>query len=239
MALPNWTSDFTIGNQNAAWWTTGLTSPVQVCATQGMTFFKRVQRALNDAGIQAPRRGTTNNVAIAVDGDCGYQTLSGLWSAATQLDADNAGQGYNTLASTILADRDNNRVLSRSTMMFAAWFLAGQVGDWNSVVMPSNAIFPRAGVAPANDGSGSDGTSLTIACWSESAAVSVTRGPSPSSSTGLAGAPAGSSSAVTPAASASGLSGWWAARSTGEKFAVGGLAAAALWAASRKKKRGM
>lgn len=237
MTLPTWTPDFTSGRANSAWWTRG-TNPTNVCATQGMTLFKRLQRALNTAGVQAPRRGATTDSAIGVDGDVGYQTLTALNRYALQIAADEPNAGYETLAATILADRDNNRTLSRSTLLFAIWVATGEVDDWNNVVVSSNAILPRAGVAPANDGSGGDSSSLMISCWTDtgSTPVPVQQGPATSSSAGTGLAP---SSSASPAVQSTGLGAWWDRRTTGEKVAMGlGGAGALYYAFGRKKRRG-
>ncbi len=165
--------DFTSGEPLAAHFAVRLSGGrLMRIATQGETAIKRIQQALNAAGIQAKPSAAAIRVGpIAVDGVFGYQTMEGLINYAAQLDRAAPGTGYGYIVERLHTDLSQHRI-DALALRFALWLAyvkpnrdyAG--AGFEDVTIPANARLPTWGQAPDDDRD-AGGPTLAAVSWLE------------------------------------------------------------------------
>jgi hypothetical protein len=171
-------SDWTSGQPLSAWFQeTGATSSsaVKVCATQGRSFIRRLQRKLNELGVPARN--------LAIDGNWGNDTTSALIILAGRFAAQartgmsgSAGDNPWPVYSDALVNGRNGRNISRQMLQFAVWvtYYVTNADDWRRATVPiervaiplgggsTQLVLPRYGSAPDDDRGAGDGA---LTCW--------------------------------------------------------------------------
>jgi hypothetical protein len=169
------TSNFQSGEPYAAWFARDLGGGhTSVCATQGRSFIKALQRALNASRGSTRVPSVPIFASIAVDGNWGPDTQQALVYRASSLAQAYGNQGWQTFTERLSADL-TARTISRTSLQFALWwtYARAQGTDIAAVAPPQDAVAPLFGHAPDDDRGLGNGE---LTCWdpSTSAGPAVT-----------------------------------------------------------------
>lgn len=221
------TSNFMDGRPWSAHW--GSVSPAgtpQVCATQGASFVRHIQRVIAASAPASWTLGgrTYQRSAVRADSNPGPITISGAWALAQAWGAPQSA--LDTLQNEYTQQfakfpSGPGAGLGNGTMNVLAWLFRGdRSAPYGRDVVPSNAIPLQWGKAPPADPGNAD----HWACWDPTreqppAAQDGTQAPTPAAAAG--------GGAIVPAG-AQGTGGFFDGWSTGEKWAAGGAAVLAV-----------
>lgn len=233
MSRPANPPDFRSGTPYAAWFgvnqRVGGQLRVRLCATQGRSFIRRLQRRLQalypSAGIQ-------------VTGRWDQSTASYLANYATRLYEQNPGSGWSVYAEQ-LRQAERDRRVTPLALRFALWtaYLDGTQNSFDDTVVYDGTVYPQWDVAPEDDRDfgGPDGAAT---CWYEDteAAPTASQTPGQSGTNRPGEAPMPGSLAPVPAPS-EGMNPLWVAAIVGGTVLVLGGTVAVIRARSKGKGR--
>jgi len=143
MAYPNPPS-FISAEPFSAWWGVTQGSSVRLCATQGMSFLKRLQRRLASRSLTGR--------SVPESGAWDQATADALAQHAADLQAAQPAAGWSVTADRLRQAAAAHEIPS-DALRFAIFvaYLEGTTNTFDMVTLRPDTIYPVFGVAPAND----------------------------------------------------------------------------------------